>query len=108
MMLVTHAIKQLVPPTTAVASLQAHSEEQSRLSVEVEQRQIEAEERHREAEERYRETLRMAEQREEELRRQITVVKETIEKSVDPIPAVSPSAFWAQPFSEEIDQTPIP
>ncbi|RDX93633.1 hypothetical protein CR513_24072, partial [Mucuna pruriens] len=88
----------------AVTSLQAHSEEQSKLSAKVEQCQMEAEERHRIVEERYRETLRMAKEREEELR----PVKATMEKSARLLPTVSPASFWAQPFNEEIDQTPIP
>ncbi|RDX85216.1 hypothetical protein CR513_33633, partial [Mucuna pruriens] len=41
---------------------------------------MEAEERHMMAEERYREMLRMTKQQEEELRRQLAVVKATIEK----------------------------
>ncbi|RDX93805.1 hypothetical protein CR513_23894, partial [Mucuna pruriens] len=49
-----------------VASLQARSDEQSRLNAKVEQRQDEAEERHRQAEEHHLEAMRMAEQREEE------------------------------------------
>ncbi|RDX71037.1 hypothetical protein CR513_49659, partial [Mucuna pruriens] len=78
----------------AVASLQACSEEQSRLSAEAEQRQIEAEERDKEAEERHRETLRMAKQREEELRHQLAAVKATIEKPVGQLPAASSPTFW--------------
>ncbi|RDY06984.1 hypothetical protein CR513_08954, partial [Mucuna pruriens] len=91
-----------------VASLQARNEEQSRLNAKAEQHQMQAEERHRLAEERYRETLKMTEEREEELQRQLVAVKATMEKSIGSQSAVSPSAFWAQPFSEEIDQTPIP
>ncbi|RDX82711.1 hypothetical protein CR513_36467, partial [Mucuna pruriens] len=53
----------------AMTSLQTHSEEQSRLSAKAEQCQMEAKERHKIVEERYQETLRMAEEREEELRR---------------------------------------
>ncbi|RDX60997.1 hypothetical protein CR513_60820, partial [Mucuna pruriens] len=73
----------------AVASLQARSDEQSWFSVK-------AEERHRQAEERHLETMRMAEQREEELRQQIalmkaaeverrgTVVREEIDRTIIP------------------------
>ncbi|RDX67643.1 hypothetical protein CR513_53452, partial [Mucuna pruriens] len=64
---------------------------------------MEANERHKMAEERYRETLRMVEQQEEEIRRQLVVVKETIDKPTGQLPVASPLAFWAQPFSEEID-----
>ncbi|RDX82718.1 hypothetical protein CR513_36452, partial [Mucuna pruriens] len=31
-----------------------------------------------------------------------------MEKPVGSLPTVSPPAFWAQPFNEEIDHTPIP
>ncbi|RDX75754.1 hypothetical protein CR513_44336, partial [Mucuna pruriens] len=77
----------------AVSSLQARSEEQSKLSVEAEQCQMEAKERHKIAEERYRKTLRMAEEREEELRRQLAVVKATMEKPTGLLLTVSPQPF---------------
>ncbi|RDX69753.1 hypothetical protein CR513_51099, partial [Mucuna pruriens] len=51
-----------------VASLQARSDEQSRLSTE-------AERRYRQAEERHTEALRRAQEREEELQRQLEAVK---------------------------------
>ncbi|RDX63496.1 hypothetical protein CR513_58071, partial [Mucuna pruriens] len=70
----------------AVAFLQARSEEQSRLSAEAEQRQMEVEERHRLAEERFKETLKLAEQREEELHHQLAAVRATVKK-----PAGSPT-----------------
>ncbi|RDX90529.1 hypothetical protein CR513_27600, partial [Mucuna pruriens] len=68
-----------------VAQLQAQSDEHSRLSAE-------AETRHRLAEERHAEAMRIAEQREEELRRQIANLKARNE----------------QPFCEEIDEARIP
>ncbi|RDX70823.1 hypothetical protein CR513_49889, partial [Mucuna pruriens] len=74
-----------------VASLQACSDEQTWLNVE-------AEERHRKAEE-------------EELCHQLTAVKATVEKlggAVAPLLTPSTQVFWAQPFSEEIDETVIP
>ncbi|RDX61807.1 hypothetical protein CR513_59925, partial [Mucuna pruriens] len=67
--------------------LQVHSDEQSILSTEAEQRRVEAKERHRLAEECHLEAMRMAKRREEDLRRQIAAL---------------------QPFCEEIDETPIP
>ncbi|RDX86854.1 hypothetical protein CR513_31759, partial [Mucuna pruriens] len=92
----------------AVASLQARSDEQSRLSAEVEQRQAEAEERHHHAEERHQQAMRMAELREEELRQQIAALKaagrpESVQKEDG-----RNQSFWGQPFSEEIDEAMIP
>ncbi|RDY06924.1 hypothetical protein CR513_09028, partial [Mucuna pruriens] len=69
---------------------------------------MEAEERHWLVEERFKETLKLAEQREEELHRQLAVVREMVEKPAGSSPARDLSAFWAQPFSEEIEQTIIP
>ncbi|RDY04069.1 hypothetical protein CR513_12278, partial [Mucuna pruriens] len=71
---------------------------------------MEAEERHMLVEERHMEALRMAEEREEELRCQLAVVKAIVEKLAGSAaaPVVSTQAFWAQPFSEENDQKPIP
>ncbi|RDX82776.1 hypothetical protein CR513_36394, partial [Mucuna pruriens] len=73
----------------AVAFLQAHSNKQTRLNAEAEQRQMEAEERHRKAE-----------------ARKATVAK--LGESTAPLPAPSTPAFWAQPFREEIDKTYSP
>ncbi|RDY02680.1 hypothetical protein CR513_13823, partial [Mucuna pruriens] len=72
--------------------------------------QKEAKERHKLAEERYKETLKIAKECEEELRRQLATAKATGEKLAvsTPSPAVGSPTFWAQPFSEEIDQTLIP
>ncbi|RDX92745.1 hypothetical protein CR513_25084, partial [Mucuna pruriens] len=81
----------------AVASLQARSEEHSRLSVEAEQRQMEAEERHKLVKERHIEAIRMVEEREGEL------LKAIVEK-----PTRSMASLAAQPFSEEINRKPIP
>ncbi|RDX90988.1 hypothetical protein CR513_27093, partial [Mucuna pruriens] len=73
-------------------------------------RQKEVEERHKLAKERYEETLKIVEEWEEELRCQLAVAKATGEKPTisTPSPAEGSLAFWVQPFSEEIDQTPIP
>ncbi|RDY00390.1 hypothetical protein CR513_16436, partial [Mucuna pruriens] len=70
----------------------------------------EAKERHRLAEERYKETLKIAEEREEELRHQLAMVKATGEMPAISTPSLVEGSLtlWAQPFSEEIDQTPIP
>ncbi|RDY01555.1 hypothetical protein CR513_15104, partial [Mucuna pruriens] len=68
-----------------VTSLQARSDEQSRLSVEAEQRQAEAEERYRLVEERHLEAMKVAEQREEELRQQIAALRAASEHET-PIP----------------------
>ncbi|RDX82671.1 hypothetical protein CR513_36511, partial [Mucuna pruriens] len=92
----------------AVASLQACSDEQSRLSAEAEQRQAEAEERHRQAEERHLEAMRMVESREEELRQQIAAFKAASRQEPMTQDASSGQPFWGQPFSEEIDETPVP
>ncbi|RDX90310.1 hypothetical protein CR513_27839, partial [Mucuna pruriens] len=55
--------------------------------------------------------LKVAGEWEEELRRQLVVVKAIVEKPrgvAAPSPAPSTQAFWAQPFNEEIDETTIP
>ncbi|RDX97030.1 hypothetical protein CR513_20248, partial [Mucuna pruriens] len=52
----------------------------------------------------------MAGEWEEELHRQLAIVKAIVEKpggEVAPPPALTTQAFWAQPFSEEIDETTI-
>ncbi|RDX76124.1 hypothetical protein CR513_43918, partial [Mucuna pruriens] len=65
------------------------------LQAQAEQRQAEAEEPHRQAEERHLEAMRMAKQREEELRQQIVVMKATTAEKRGVVP-------------EEIDGTPTP
>ncbi|RDY03211.1 hypothetical protein CR513_13235, partial [Mucuna pruriens] len=106
----------------AVASLQACSDEQPRFSVEAEQRQAkaeqrqakaeqrqaEAEERHRQAEECHLEAMRMAEQREEELRQQIVALKAADRRELATREGTAVQAFWKQSFCEEIDKTLIP
>ncbi|RDX70211.1 hypothetical protein CR513_50573, partial [Mucuna pruriens] len=91
----------------AVASLQARSDEQSRLSAEAELRHAEAEERHRQAEERHLNAVRAAESREEELRRQIAALKTAREREEER-EEVTTTPFWGQPFSREIDEATIP
>ncbi|RDX80873.1 hypothetical protein CR513_38519, partial [Mucuna pruriens] len=55
------------------------------------------------------EVLRAVGQREEELRRQIAMMKATVEKLGGAVMLTARTqAFWGQPFSEEIDETPIP
>ncbi|RDX84456.1 hypothetical protein CR513_34490, partial [Mucuna pruriens] len=76
-----------------MGQLQARSEEHSRLSAE-------AETRHRLVEERHAEAMKMAEQREEELRQQIASLKVRGEGLAQPV--------WRQPFCEEIDEARIP
>ncbi|RDY06098.1 hypothetical protein CR513_09969, partial [Mucuna pruriens] len=76
----------------AVASLQARSDEQSRLSVKVEQRHAKAKERCRRVEERHLDAMRAAKRREEELRQQIAAIRAEKERDQE----------------EEIDETPIP
>ncbi|RDX90197.1 hypothetical protein CR513_27964, partial [Mucuna pruriens] len=68
----------------AVASLQARSDEQSRLSAEAELRHAEAEERHRLAEERHLDAMKVAENREEELRQQIAALRVAREREEEP------------------------
>ncbi|RDX68193.1 hypothetical protein CR513_52844, partial [Mucuna pruriens] len=81
-----------------------------RLNAKVEQQQKEAEERHKLAKERYKEMLKIAEEREEKLRHQLAAMKATREKPAisTPSSAKGSMTFWVQPFSEEIEQTPIP
>ncbi|RDX76257.1 hypothetical protein CR513_43773, partial [Mucuna pruriens] len=72
---------------------------------------MEVEERHKKAEARHMDDLKATDEREEELRHQLATVKATVEKprgATTPPPAPSTQAFWAQPFSEEIDETTIP
>ncbi|RDY12155.1 hypothetical protein CR513_03082, partial [Mucuna pruriens] len=83
-----------------VASLQARSDEQSRLSEEAERRFRMAEERHQEA-------LRMAQERAQELQRQLEAIKEAHEREA-PSQQETPQSFWGPPFSREIDETRIP
>ncbi|RDX63853.1 hypothetical protein CR513_57664, partial [Mucuna pruriens] len=92
----------------AVASLQARSDEQSRLSAEAEQRHAEAEERHRQAEERHLDAMRVAEKREEELRQQIAALRAARERDQEECEENATQSFWGQPFCREIDETPIP
>ncbi|RDX98500.1 hypothetical protein CR513_18558, partial [Mucuna pruriens] len=84
-----------------VAQLQARSEEHSRLSAEVETR-------HRLAEERHAEAMRMAEQREEELRRQIASMQARNEQEPEGRGEHVAPPLWKQPFCEEIDEARIP
>ncbi|RDX61759.1 hypothetical protein CR513_59986, partial [Mucuna pruriens] len=84
----------------AVASLQARSDEQSTLSAE-------AEERHKQAEQRHLEAMKMAEMR-EELRRQLARFKAVEEREVTHPEATFMHPFCGQPFSSDIDETPIP
>ncbi|RDX80907.1 hypothetical protein CR513_38473, partial [Mucuna pruriens] len=92
----------------AVASLQARSDEQSRLSAEAELRHAEAEERHRLAEERHLDAMRAAERREEELRQQIAALRAAEERNQEEHGEVATPPFWGQPFCKEIDETVIP
>ncbi|RDX61811.1 hypothetical protein CR513_59919, partial [Mucuna pruriens] len=78
-----------------VAQLQARSDEHSRLSVE-------AKTRHRLAEERHAEVMKMAEQREEELRRQIASLKMRNEQEQEGRGKHVAQPLWRQPFGEEI------
>ncbi|RDY04872.1 hypothetical protein CR513_11351, partial [Mucuna pruriens] len=84
-----------------VAQLQARSEEHSRLSAE-------AETRHRLAEERHAEALKMAEQREEELKRQIANLRTRNEQEPEGRGEHVAQPLWKQPFYEEIDEARIP
>ncbi|RDX88964.1 hypothetical protein CR513_29375, partial [Mucuna pruriens] len=84
-----------------VAQLQARSDEHSRLSAE-------AETRHRLAEERHAEAMRMAEQREEELRRQIASLKTRNKQEQEVKGEGLAQPLWRQPFYEEIDEARIP
>ncbi|RDX93645.1 hypothetical protein CR513_24064, partial [Mucuna pruriens] len=66
---------------------------------------MEVEERHRKAEARHMEDLKVDNEKKEELCRQL------IEKpggAATPPSTPGTQAFWAQPFSEEIDETAIP
>ncbi|RDY14487.1 hypothetical protein CR513_00444, partial [Mucuna pruriens] len=92
----------------AVASLQARSDEQSRLSAEAELRHAEAEERHRLAEERHLDAMRAAERREEELRQQIAALRAAKERNQEEHGEVATPPFWGQPFCKEIGETAIP
>ncbi|RDX99272.1 hypothetical protein CR513_17689, partial [Mucuna pruriens] len=92
-----------------LALLQAHNEEQSQLSAKVEQREQEADKRHRQADERHTKAMKAAKQREDELCRQIATMKATAEKlGGTAIETIIVQALWGQPFSKEIDETPIP
>ncbi|RDX93540.1 hypothetical protein CR513_24188, partial [Mucuna pruriens] len=52
--------------------------------------------------------MRVAEQREDELCQQITAIKTIAERTKRPAQeTMIIQAFWGQPFSEEIDRTPI-
>ncbi|RDX68078.1 hypothetical protein CR513_52973, partial [Mucuna pruriens] len=84
-----------------VVQLQARSEEHSRLSVE-------AETRHRLAEERHAEAMKMAKQREEELRRQIASLRMRNEQEPEGRGEHVAQPLWKQPFCEEIDEARIP
>ncbi|RDX70498.1 hypothetical protein CR513_50249, partial [Mucuna pruriens] len=86
-----------------VASLQARSNEQSWLNAEAEQRQAEVEERYRWAEECHLEAIKMAEQREEELHQQITMLKAEGRQDIVAREVTSSQPFWGKPLSEEID-----
>ncbi|RDY05219.1 hypothetical protein CR513_10970, partial [Mucuna pruriens] len=92
----------------AVASLQARSDEQSRLSAEAELRHAEAEERHRLAEERHLDAMRAAERREEELRQQIAALRAAEERNQEEHGEGATPPFWGQAFCKEIDETIIP
>ncbi|RDX77340.1 hypothetical protein CR513_42558, partial [Mucuna pruriens] len=83
-----------------VASLQARSDEQSRLSEEAERRFRMAEERHQEA-------LRRAQERAEELQQQLEAIKGARGREA-PTQQETPQSFWGQPFSQEIDETRVP
>ncbi|RDX83257.1 hypothetical protein CR513_35850, partial [Mucuna pruriens] len=84
-----------------VAQLQARSEEHSRLSAE-------AETRHRLAEEQHAEAVKMAEQREEELGRQIANLRTRNEQEPEGRGEHVAQPLWKQPFCEEIDGARIP
>ncbi|RDX65931.1 hypothetical protein CR513_55361, partial [Mucuna pruriens] len=92
----------------AVASLQARSDKQSRLSAEAELRHAEAEERHRLVEERHLDAMRAAERREEELRQQIAALRTAKEREQEEQGEAVTPPFWGQPFCKEIDETVIP
>ncbi|RDX91034.1 hypothetical protein CR513_27050, partial [Mucuna pruriens] len=81
----------------------ARNDEQSQLNAE-------AKERHRQAKECHLETMRMVEQRKEELRQQIAMMKAAeVERQGAAVREVAPiQPFWGQPFSKEIDRTIIP
>ncbi|RDX73938.1 hypothetical protein CR513_46372, partial [Mucuna pruriens] len=73
------------------------------------QRQLEAEERHRQGEEQHLEVIKATEQRKEELRRQIAVMKVVAEKPGGGVVLTAyAQAFWGQLFGEEIDEISIP
>ncbi|RDX70459.1 hypothetical protein CR513_50293, partial [Mucuna pruriens] len=91
-----------------VASLQARSDEPSRLSAEAEQRHAEAEERHRLAEERHLDAMRAAEKREEELCQQIAALRVARDQDQEEHGEEATPPFWGQPFCREIDETTIP
>ncbi|RDX78451.1 hypothetical protein CR513_41271, partial [Mucuna pruriens] len=84
-----------------VAQLQAWSDEHSRLSAE-------AETRHRMAEERHAEAMKMAKQREEDLRRQIASLKTRNEQEQETRGEHVALPLWRQPFGEEIDEARVP
>ncbi|RDX92036.1 hypothetical protein CR513_25897, partial [Mucuna pruriens] len=84
-----------------VAQLQARSDEHSKLTAE-------AETRHRLAEERHAEAMKMAEQREEELRRQIASLKARNEHEQEGRGEHVAQPLWRQPFCEEIDEARVP
>ncbi|RDX91006.1 hypothetical protein CR513_27077, partial [Mucuna pruriens] len=85
----------------AVASLQAQSDKQSRLSAEVEQRYAEAEERHRQAKERHLDAMRAAEKREEELRQQIAALKEARERDLEECEENAPNHSGDNHYAEK-------
>ncbi|RDX92430.1 hypothetical protein CR513_25449, partial [Mucuna pruriens] len=84
-----------------VVQLQARSDEHSRLSAE-------AETRHRLVEERHAEAMKMAEQREEELRQQIASLKARNEQEQEVRGEHLAQPLWRQPFCEEIDEARVP
>ncbi|RDX80410.1 hypothetical protein CR513_39042, partial [Mucuna pruriens] len=84
-----------------VAQLQARSDEHSRLSAE-------AETRHRLAKEHHAEAMKMAEQREEELRRRIASLKARDEQEQEVRGEHVAQPLWKQPFCEEIDEARVP
>ncbi|RDY14057.1 hypothetical protein CR513_00936, partial [Mucuna pruriens] len=95
----------------AVASLQAHSDEQLRLSAEAKQRQEEPKERYRLAEECHVEAMKMADQRdqrEEELCRQIAVLRDASGNDQTMHEESPTQPLWGKPFYKEINETPIP
>ncbi|RDX99077.1 hypothetical protein CR513_17926, partial [Mucuna pruriens] len=84
-----------------VTQLQARSEEHSMLSAE-------AENRHKQVEERHAEAMKMAEQREEELRKQIASMRVRSEQEPEGRGEHATPPLWKQPFCEEIDEVRIP